>query len=187
MKAILLYYKWLGRGRPNLENDPNDRLVSLAFLKRAANPELGKDVYLKNCKSCHGDQGQGRLRPDEKAFLYPPLWGDESFSSGASFSRLGILARFLKANMPYGATFDHPKLSDEESWDVGAYVLTKQRPAWRGKTAFPVLSEKPYDFPFGPYADSFSEQQHRLGPFQPILDYWVSKQGARAGFPSTGM
>jgi thiosulfate dehydrogenase len=26
------------------------------------------------------------------------------------------------------------------------------------------------DFPFGPYADAFSEKQHKYGPFKPIKD-----------------
>jgi thiosulfate dehydrogenase len=28
--------------------------------------------------------------------------------------------------------------------------------------------EKPVDAPYGPYADGFSEQQHKYGPFAPI-------------------
>ncbi|TRZ75539.1 MAG: cytochrome C, partial [Chitinophagaceae bacterium] len=28
---------------------------------------------------------------------------------------------------------------------------------------------KPVDYPFGPYADTFSEQQHKFGPFEPIV------------------
>ena len=33
---------------------------------------------------------------------------------------------------------------------------------------FPNLLEKPVDTPYGPYADGFSEQQHKYGPFAPI-------------------
>lgn len=36
---------------------------------------------------------------------------------------------------------------------------------------FSIISKKPIDHPFGPYADSFSEQQHKLGPFGPIKEY----------------
>jgi thiosulfate dehydrogenase len=28
-----------------------------------------------------------------------------------------------------------------------------------------VVSTKPVDYPFGPYADGFSETQHKYGPF----------------------
>ncbi|MGZ3933131.1 MAG: c-type cytochrome, partial [Bacteroidia bacterium] len=33
---------------------------------------------------------------------------------------------------------------------------------------WPKLTGKPVDHPFGPYADAFSEQQHKYGPFAPI-------------------
>ena len=29
-------------------------------------------------------------------------------------------------------------------------------------------SKKPFDYPFGPYADSFSTAQHQFGPFGPL-------------------
>jgi thiosulfate dehydrogenase len=33
---------------------------------------------------------------------------------------------------------------------------------------WPDISKKPYDHPFGPYADDFDEEQHKYGPFNPI-------------------
>jgi thiosulfate dehydrogenase len=33
---------------------------------------------------------------------------------------------------------------------------------------FPDLLQKPVDVPYGPYADSFSAQQHKYGPWAPI-------------------
>ena len=38
----------------------------------------------------------------------------------------------------------------------------------KGKNDYPDISKKPIDDPFGPYADTFSESQHKYGPFQPI-------------------
>jgi thiosulfate dehydrogenase len=32
------------------------------------------------------------------------------------------------------------------------------------------LLDKPVDTAYGPYADGFSEEQHKYGPFQPIRD-----------------
>ena len=40
------------------------------------------------------------------------------------------------------------------------------KPASQG---FPDLLDKPVDTPYGPYADGFSEAQHKYGPFAPIL------------------
>jgi thiosulfate dehydrogenase len=187
MKAILLYYRWLGRDRPILAKDPNQRMVSLPLLSRAANPSTGKEIFTNRCSSCHGNDGQGRLSVNKLTYIYPPLWGKESFTMGASLSRLSLMAKFIKGNMPYGVSATNPGLSDEESWDVASYLLSQSRPAWIGGRAFPNLAEKPFDFPFGPYADQFSQQQHALGPFQPIIDFWSVTQGERAQESSSGI
>lgn len=172
MNAILLYYKWLGIGRPILAKDTDNRLVTLPFMARAADPKKGEVVYKANCIQCHGVNGQGKLVADNKSYLYPPLWGKESYQLGSSFSRISILARFIKVNMPYGATVEKPILTDEEAWDVSAFINSQIRPKWVGKLPFPHLYEKSFDFPIGPYADSFPDSQHKYGPYQPIIDYW---------------
>jgi thiosulfate dehydrogenase len=35
---------------------------------------------------------------------------------------------------------------------------------------WPKLEEKNFDHPFGPFADAFSEEQHKFGPFKPIKE-----------------
>ena len=70
--------------------------------------------------------------------------------------------------MPQGASHDEAQLTDEEAWDVAAWVNTQPRPSKDLSGDWPDLSKKPYDHPFGPYADGFSEEQHKLGPFGPI-------------------
>jgi thiosulfate dehydrogenase len=70
--------------------------------------------------------------------------------------------------MPQGVTHETTQLSDEEAWDVAAFVLTQPRPHIAVPKDWPDISKKPIDHPFGPYADGFSEKQHKLGPFKPI-------------------
>ena len=70
--------------------------------------------------------------------------------------------------MPNGATFDNPILTDEEAWDVAAYVNAMARPHKVFAADWPDISKKPFDHPFGPYADEFTEQQHKYGPFGDI-------------------
>ncbi|MES2963463.1 MAG: c-type cytochrome, partial [Bdellovibrionota bacterium] len=150
----------------------------------AADPSKGQKVYEAQCIACHGKNGEGRWRADGKSFEFPPLWGKQAWSVGTSMSRLSILARFVKGNMPFNST---TKLSDEDAWNVSAYVLSQKRPPWKGIMPFPVLSSKPFDYPIGPYADRFSEAQHRLGPFKPIIDYWTATQGAEAALSASGI
>ncbi len=184
MRAILLYYKWLGRGRPVLDGDNNQRLPALEFMPGPADPEKGKTVYENNCMSCHGSDGAGRMAKDDQNYEFPPLWGKGSFSTGTSMSRLTILARFVKANMPYEAKV---KLSDEEAWNVSAYVLAQSRPPYKGKSPFPSIESKPFDYPIGPYADPFPAKQHMLGPFKPIMDHWISIHGEKAARAASGI
>ena len=48
-------------------------------------------------------------------------------------------------------------------------MISQRRPHKAGLDKdFPNLLEKPADTPYGPYADGFSEQQHKYGPFAPI-------------------
>ena len=101
--------------------------------------------------------------------MIPPLWGSDSFNDGAGMARLITAANFIHFNMPHGADYLHPQLTVEQAWDVAAYVISQPRPHKAGLDKdFPNLLEKPADTPYGPYADGFSEQQHKYGPFAPI-------------------
>ena len=71
--------------------------------------------------------------------------------------------------MPLGATYLAPMLNDEESWDLAAYINSKPHPARMFAYDWPLLETKPVDYPFGPFSDSFSEQQHKFGPFADIV------------------
>jgi thiosulfate dehydrogenase len=68
--------------------------------------------------------------------------------------------------MPLGAAHDNAILSDEEAWDVAAFVNNQVRPKKDISKDWPNIKEKPMDHPFGPYADNFSEKQHKFGPWQ---------------------
>ena len=70
--------------------------------------------------------------------------------------------------MPQGANYQNPMLSDEEAWDVAAFVVSRNRPHINVPKDWPDISKKPIDHPFGPYADSFTASQHKFGPFNPI-------------------
>lgn len=72
--------------------------------------------------------------------------------------------------MPFGeAGYYNPQLTNEEAWDVAAFVNSLPRPSKTFKEDWPDISKKPFDHPFGPYADTFSQQQHKYGPFKPII------------------
>jgi thiosulfate dehydrogenase len=177
MKAIEAYIKWLGENVPKGKIPKGAGLMKLKYMNRAANPDSGKVVYKLKCQSCHGADGQGLAMPEGNGRTYPPLWGEKSYNEGAGLFRISMFAGYVKANMPFGASYDNPQLSDAEAWDLAAFVNAQPRPKHPFlATDWPKIEAKPFDHPFGPFADSFPEMQHKFGPFQPIVD-WQKAHG----------
>lgn len=170
MQAIVAYINFLGSNVEKGKKAEGSGFKDLAFLDRAADPGKGLAVYTAKCQSCHQANGEGVFNVDKTEYTFPALWGKGSFNDGAGLYRISNFAKYIKFNMPQGVTYQSPQLSDEEAWDVAAYVLTQQRPHISVPKDWPDKSKKPVDHPFGPYADAFTEKQHKLGPFKPIAE-----------------
>ena len=172
MKAILAYMKWLDQNYISL-TEHQKGFPPIQIPNRAANLITGKVIYHKECVECHGTDGKGTSN------AYPPLWGNDSYNQGAGMHRVLTAAAFIKANMPYEQSrWDQPKLSDEEAFDVAAYINSKSRPTFKGLTNdFPDKKLKPMSTPYGPWQDTFTAKQHKFGPFPPIKAYYKKKYG----------
>lgn len=177
MLAFLSYLKWIN----SQLKDPKARgleMPEFKFPNRAANPENGAKLFVQHCTRCHGDDGQGQMDSLNITFKYPPLWGPSAYQPGSSMHRVIKQARWLKANMPQDlAKWYKPILTDDEAFDLAAFVNddrihTRPNP----KTFdYPFPGEKAIDYGKGPFIDSFSEAQHKFGPYLPIVDYWKGK------------
>ncbi|HEX6849661.1 MAG TPA: c-type cytochrome [Chitinophagaceae bacterium] len=177
MKAIIAYMKWLGDGIKKDSVPKGSGIMNIPYLDRAADPQNGKIVYINKCQRCHGADGQGQ-RKDEYQYEYPPLWGEKSYNTAAGLYRISRFAGYVKNNMPFGEVeYHNPQLTDEEAWDVAAFVNSQPRPSKIFKEDWPDISKKPIDHPFGPFADGFTEEQHKYGPFKPIEQARKAKQG----------
>jgi thiosulfate dehydrogenase len=169
MLAIVAYIQSLGKDVPRGTKPEGSGIRELPFQARAASPALGKTVYTSQCKSCHGQNGEG-IKTPEGIYVYPPLWGEASYNTGAGLYRLSRLAGYVKDNMPFNvSSHDKPVLTDEQAWDVAAYINSRPRPKKDLSKDWPDVSKKPVDHPFGPYTDGFSEKQHKYGPYAPIV------------------
>ena len=167
MKAILSYMKWLGDDVPKGTVPKGAGIADLPEMDRPADPARGAIVYQEKCTVCHGTNGEGQTNPEGYGYTYPPVWGNNSYNVGAGLYRLSRLAGYVKYNMPFGtASYRNPQLSNEESWDVAAYINAKPRPSKDLSKDWPDISKKPRDHPFGPYADGMTEQQHKYGPWK---------------------
>jgi thiosulfate dehydrogenase len=168
MRAIIAWFRWLGKDVAKGSVPPGTGIKSLTFLQRAADPGKGRLVYSKHCGLCHGPGAEGFKYADSLEWKYPPLAGTGSYSTGAGLFRLSRFAGYVKSNMPHGTTYDKPILTDEEAWDVAAYINSLPRPEKMFAEDWPDIAAKPFDHPFGPYADTFAESQHKFGPFDVI-------------------
>ena len=178
MKAIIAYMDWLGEDFPKKHKPKGSGIMNLPFLDRAADPQKGQIVYTTKCQRCHGPNGQGQWKTDGTGYEYPPLWGEDSYNSAAGLYRISRFAGYVKNNMPFGEVeYHNPQLTDEEAWDVAAFVNSQPRPSKFFKEDWPDISKKPVDHPFGPFADGFSEVQHKYGPFKPIIEARKNKSG----------
>ncbi len=174
MKAFVAYAAFLSQGIPigaplDGAGTPDSKMPN-----RRANLEAGAQVYAAKCAVCHGPDGQGQRagKPgDAKGYTFPPLWGKDSFNYGAGMNRLIGATRFIKANMPLGTSFEAPQLSDDEAYDVAAFMLSKDRPAKaRLERDFPARWNKPVDAAFPPYLLGAPADQHRFGPYPPLVE-----------------
>ncbi len=80
--------------------------------------------------------------------------------------------------MPYDkVSYGKPFLTDDEALDIAAFVnddLQHSRPTV-ASFDYPHPGEKAIDYDRGPFIDSFSEQQHKVGPYPQIIQSWKSK------------
>lgn len=169
MTAFLSYMQWLSTGVPIGATLVGAHSLPIKEPNRAADPAHGAEVYGQVCAACHGPDGLGQRAPSGAGYQFPPLWGPDSYNDGAGMNRVLTTAGFVMHNMPLGTTYDTPVLTDEDAYDVAAYLASQPRPEKTGlEQDFPVRSQKPVDVSYGPFADGFSSEQHKYGPFGPI-------------------
>lgn len=178
MIAFLSYFKWISDSSNVDNNTPGVKNLVIEFPDRAASPKKGEQLYAINCSRCHGANGEGVMQADDVTYIYPPLWGPKSYQPGSSMHRNIKMAQWLVANMPQDlAKHNKPVLTAEEAFDIAAFVNDDeihQRPQV-SEYQYPYFEEKAIDYDRGPFADSFSVEQHKFGPYQPIINYWKAK------------
>ncbi len=97
--ALTTYSYWLATGAPTGKDLAGFDYPKQGFASpEAPGYERGRKIYEKDCALCHGNDGQGQKVAG--AYVFPPLWGAESFNWGAGMQELDIAAAFIKANMP---------------------------------------------------------------------------------------
>ena len=112
-------------------------------------PVHGKKLYEAKCAECHGGNGEG-LKNARNEFVFPPLWGNDSFNIGAGMARTYTAAAFIKNNMPVAYGLNAPlgqggALSDQDAVDVAEYFSHQPRPDFAAKVKDWPNGGKPKD------------------------------------------
>ena len=137
LTGIVAYIEWLSQNMPAGSAVPWRGIPRLASAHQP-DPLNGKTVYEQKCVFCHGSEGQGTMTG-------PPVWGPRSYNIGADMARISVAASFIKANMPRGWGWT---VTDDEAFDVAAYVNTQPRPDYPDKIHDWPKGGKPADAPY---------------------------------------
>ncbi|MHB8474412.1 MAG: c-type cytochrome [Sulfuricaulis sp.] len=133
LTALTVYSFWLATGAPVGVSLPGRGYPKLDKPAQPPNIARGAMIYAVNCVLCHGGNGEGTKAGG--AYVFPPLWGKDSFNWGAGMHQVNLAAGFIKANMPLSKP---NSLSDQEAWDVAIFVDCHERPPdprFRGNVA----------------------------------------------------
>jgi thiosulfate dehydrogenase len=136
MNDMVAYLAFLSRGVPGGSEPIPIRMPPMPALR--GDSGAGAGLYVQHCARCHAPDGAGTP-------IAPALWGERSFSIGASMARPERAAAFIRSNMP----FDTPGvLSDQQAFDVAAYVTSHPRPDLPWKADDWPRGDAPADVPY---------------------------------------
>lgn len=123
INALTAYSYWLSTGAPNGQELPGRAYPSVPQPEGGFDIAKGKQIYAEQCAVCHGADGMGQKAGG--GYVFPPLWGRDSFNWGAGMHRINTAAAFIKESMPLGKG---GTLSDDEAWHVAAFMNSHERP-----------------------------------------------------------
>lgn len=137
LQAVVAYINWLSEDVP-AGSVVQWRGIPRIHPTRQPDPVNGKKVFGTRCVFCHGTDGQGTM-------IAPPVWGPKSYTIASEMARNSVAASFIKANMPRTRGW---ALSDDDAYDVAAYINSQPRPDRREKAHDWPQGGKPQDTPY---------------------------------------
>jgi thiosulfate dehydrogenase len=156
MVDLLAYLTFLSKGVPQGTKIPGVDIPELPRME--GDIARGQALYVeKTCVACHQDHGGG------VAGAFPALWGDDSYSVGASMTREERAASFIQQFMPQTAP---GSLTAQEAYDLAAYINSQPRRDSPGKENDWPSGGAPWDVPY----DTQGHVAHRPAPVLPRPD-----------------
>lgn len=124
MRALQAYFFWMASGAPTGRDLPGGGYPAVPRPPLAPDVDRGGTLYAERCALCHGNDGEGQRSAGR--YVFPPLWGPDTYNRGAGMYRVETAAAFIKANMPLS---QGGSLTDQQAWDVAAFINAHDRPA----------------------------------------------------------
>lgn len=123
LAALEAYSYWMAKNAPTGATLPGAGYPKSKSAPATPDYARGEKVYSGNCALCHGPDGAGQ-KVDGR-YVFPPLWGPDSFNWGAGMHQLDNAAAFIRANMPLGRG---GTLTEQDAWDVALFMNGHERP-----------------------------------------------------------
>ncbi|WP_437192122.1 c-type cytochrome [Planctomicrobium sp. SH527] len=128
--AVTAYITWLSSGEKISMNPKAPvgplAIPSLTIPDTTGDVARGRELYTNRCADCHSETGNGTENG-------PPVWGENSYNTGAGLAVDKKLAAWLKVAMP----LDDTTLTEQESLDIASYVNSHPRPKFVLKEHLP--------------------------------------------------
>jgi thiosulfate dehydrogenase len=139
MQDLLAYLAYLSRGIPvGASTAGANGLVRMPEIL-IGDTARGRALFQQQeCIVCHGAEGKG-------AGPIPALWGERSYSLGASMAREERAASFIYHNMPQTRP---GTLSAQQAFDLAAFINAQPRPDSPGKEDDWPVGGAPADVPY---------------------------------------
>ncbi|HEX8980865.1 MAG TPA: c-type cytochrome [Parasulfuritortus sp.] len=143
--AMAAYVTWLSDGMPikTSQGKPVTPLFATTWPDKDVGPLIkaathenylrGQKLYADRCAACHGTDGQGNA-------AFPPLWGKDTYNTGAGMSKLPQMSGWVVQNMPKGDA----NLTKQQAVDVTIYVDAQPHPDFDLKAHLLPASEMGY-------------------------------------------
>jgi thiosulfate dehydrogenase len=123
ISALTAYSYWLSTGAPTGQELPGRAYPEIPQPAGGYDIAKGEQIFTAQCAICHGENGEGQKVGDD--YVFPPLWGKDSYNWGAGMHRINTAAAFIKESMPLGKG---GTLSDDDAWHVAAFMNSHERP-----------------------------------------------------------
>lgn len=180
-QAIMAYLRWLAKDSTQDAGMIGSGLMPIQAISRPADPVAGRKLYLLKCQACHGVDAKGQAKPDFASgggYLFPPLAGDGAYDNAGHMFAIPLLARYIRASMPLGTTWDRPQLTVAEALDIAAFVNDdatprKQNPNRMKLYPNPVFRPQGFAIPenfVGQPPDAY--KRAKFGPFKNINEHY---------------